>query len=161
MIFLAFAEEIRLVPDGTLFVHIALIVLMIFVLNRILFKPVNRVLEERERHTRGRSGEAGEILASVEAKLGSYERSLREARTESYHLLEQERAEALRRRQGMLDEVRGEVARSVEQERDLILEQAREARATLEEESRRVAASVSSQILGRPVDDSSLPGARV
>lgn len=161
MIFLAFAEEIRLVPDGTLFVHIALIVLMIFVLNRTLFKPINRVLEERERHTRGRSGEAGEILSSVEDKLSRYERALREARTEGYQVLEQQRAEALRRRQGKLEEVREEVTRSIEQERGAIFEQAQAARATLEEESRRVAASVSAQILGRPVGDSLPPGARV
>lgn len=156
---LAFAEEIRLVPDGTLFVHIALILLMIYVLNRTLFKPVNRVLEERERLTRGRSGEAHEILTSVESKLAHYERTLREARTESYHLLERERAEAMRRRQGTLDAVREEVVRSVEEEKRAIHSQAEAARAALEEESRRVAATVSAHILGRPVAGSQAPGA--
>lgn len=161
MIFLAFAEEIRLVPDGTLFVHIALIVLMIYVLNKTLFRPIGRVLEERERHTTGRSGEAGEILASVEDKLSRYERSLREARAQSYQVLEQQRAEALRARQGKLEEVREEVTRSIEREKGSIQAQAQAARATLEEESRRVAASVSAQILGRPVGESMPPGARL
>ena len=161
MIFLAFAEEIRLVPDGTLFVHIALIVLMIYVLNKTLFRPIGRVLEERERHTTGRTGEAGEILASVEDKLSRYERSLREARAESYQVLEQQRAEALRARQGKLEEVREEVTRSIEREKGSIQAQAQAARATLEEESRRVAASVSAQILGRPVGEPMPPGARL
>lgn len=159
MTFLAFAEEIRLVPDGTLFIHIALILLMIYVLNRTLFKPVNRVLEERERLTRGRSGEAHEILESVESKLAQYERTLREARTESYQLLERERTEAMRRRQSTLDEVREDAARSIEEEKQAIHAQAEAARAALEEESRRVAASVSANILGRPVGGSHAPGA--
>lgn len=158
MTFLAFAEEIRLVPDGTLFVHIAIILLMIYVLNRTLFKPVNRVLDERERLTHGRSGEAHDILNSVESKLSNYERALREARTQSYHLLEQERAQALSHRQAKLDEVRGEVTRAIEEEKSAINEQAATARATLNEEARRVAATVSAQILGRPVGDSPRPG---
>jgi len=160
MTFLAFAEEIRLVPDGTLFIHIGAILLMIYVLNRTLFKPVNRILEERERLTRGRSGEAHEILESVESKLARYERTLREARTESYQLLERERAAAMQRRQGMLEEVRDEAARSIEEEKRAIQSQVEAARVTLEEESRRVAASVSAHILGRPVEGSS-PGSRL
>ncbi|HYP52355.1 MAG TPA: hypothetical protein VEQ42_02380, partial [Pyrinomonadaceae bacterium] len=136
------------------------ILLMIYVLNRMLFKPVNRVLDERERLTRGRSGEAHEILSSVESKLTNYERALREARTQSYQLLEQERAEAMRGRQAQLDEVRGEVTRSIEEEKGAIHAQAEAARATLEEEARRVAATVSAQILGRPVGESLPPGTR-
>ena len=70
MIFLAFAENsIQLVPDGTLFLHIAIILIMVFVLNRTLFKPINRILDERERRTRGRSGEAHDILQRVEEGL--------------------------------------------------------------------------------------------
>ena len=84
MPFLAFAESIQLVPDGTLFLHIAIILFMIFVLNRTLFRPVNRVIEERERRTVGRSGEAREALRRVEESLSRYERSLRDARRESF-----------------------------------------------------------------------------
>lgn len=80
MPFLAFAESIQLVPDGTIFLHIAIILLMIFILNRTLFRPVNRVLEEREQHTVGRSGEARGVLQRVEESLNRYERTLREAR---------------------------------------------------------------------------------
>src|SRR4051812_41815228 len=100
MIFLAFAENsIQLVPDGTLFLHIAIILVMVFVLNRTLFKPINRILEERERRTRGRSGEARGILQRVDEKAESYERALREARAEGYRLMEHDRAEAMSERQ--------------------------------------------------------------
>lgn len=43
-------QEVRLVPDGTLFVHIAIILIMIWVLNRTFFRPVNRIIESRERN---------------------------------------------------------------------------------------------------------------
>src|SRR5918993_3977549 len=103
MTLMAFAENsIQLVPDGTLFLHIVIILLMVFVLNATLFKPINRILEERERRTRGRSGEAHDILQRVEEKLAHYEQTLREARAGGYRLMEQERSTAMGERQAKL-----------------------------------------------------------
>lgn len=161
MTFLAFAESIQLVPDGSLFVHIAIILVMIYVLNRMLFRPVNRVLDEREQRTGGRSSEAREILHRIDENMARYERSLREARTEGYHLLEQQRAEALSIRQNRVAAEREKVAALVEQEKEAIRSQVGEARSTLGDEARRVAASVSAQILGRPVGDAPSSGTRV
>lgn len=149
MPFLAFAESIQLVPDGTLFLHIAIILFMIFVLNRTLFRPVNRVIEERERRTIGRSGEAREVLQRVEESLSRYERSLREARAESYRLLEQQQGEATDDRQQKIGLVKREVGDLIESQKSEIQAQADNARATLEGEARQVAASISAQILGR------------
>lgn len=151
MSFLAFAESIQLVPDGTLFLHIAIILVMIFVLNRTLFRPVNRVLEERERRTVGRSGEARGVLQRVEESLTRYEKTLREARAESYRLLERQQAEATGARQQKVGLVKKEVGDLIEGQKREIQAQADEARASLEGEARRVAATVSAQILGRSV----------
>ncbi len=151
MPFLAFAESIQLVPDGTLFLHIAIILVMIFILNRTLFRPVNRVLEEREQRTVGRSGEARGVLQRVEESVSRYERTLREARAESYRLMERQQAEATGARQQKIGLVKQEVGDLIEGQKREIQAQADDARATLEGEARRVAASVSAQILGRSV----------
>lgn len=156
MILLGFAENPILVPDGTIFLHIAIILVMVFVLNATLFKPINRILEERERRTRGRSGQAKGIIKQVEEKLASYERGLREARSEGYRLMEQERAEAMRERQMKVDIVREEVSRSIEEEKGAIHVQAEEARDTLMRESGAIAADISTHILHRPVSGSTI-----
>jgi F-type H+-transporting ATPase subunit b len=154
MTFLAFAENsIQLVPDGTLFLHILIILVMVFVLNATLFKPINRILEERERRTRGRSGEAHDILQRVEEKMTRYERTLREARAAGYQLMEQERAAALSERQASLDAVKDEISRSVAEQKETIHEQVEEARSTLDQEARGIAADIGSQILHRPISD--------
>src|SRR3954471_15385234 len=132
MISVAFAENsIQLVPDGTLILHIAIILVMVFVLNATLFKPINRILEERERRTRGRSGEAQDILRRVEENLAHYEGSLREARAEGYRLMERQRAEAMSERQGRLNAVREEINLLIVEQKNIIRAQAEEARATL------------------------------
>ena len=105
---------IQLIPDGTIFLHIAIILLMIFILNRTLFRPVNRILAAREDRTKGRSGEAQTILQDVETNLSKYERTLREARAEGYQMLERERADALHKRQEQVVALRGDLQQSVE-----------------------------------------------
>ena len=153
MTFVAFAENsIQLVPDGTLFLHIAIILLMVFVLNATLFKPINRILEERERRTRGRSGEAQDILQRVEEKVTQYERTLREARAEGYRLMEQERSTAMNERQDSLSAVRDEISSSIAEQKEAIQEQVNIARGTLEDEARRLAAEIGAQILQRPIN---------
>ena len=157
MIFLGFAENsIQLVPDGTLFFHIALILVMVYVLNRTLFKPINRILEERERRTTGRSGEAHDILRRVEEGMTNYERSLREARAEGYRLMEQERARAMMERQTKLNAIREEINTSLSAEKEAIQNQTEEARATLEKDSRRLAAEIGAHILHRPVSETTI-----
>ncbi|HEX8632675.1 MAG TPA: hypothetical protein VF703_00835 [Pyrinomonadaceae bacterium] len=161
MIILGLAgNSIQLVPDGTLFLHIAIIIFMIYVLNATLFRPVNRVLAERERRTRGGTGEAQDILQRVANSMNRYERSLREARTEGYRLLEQERATALLDRQNQITSLRAEIETSTEEQKSLLRTQSEQARASLEDDARRIASDISRQILNRPSNDFTTTGVR-
>lgn len=150
MVVLAFAENsIQLVPDGTLFVHIAVILVMVVVLNVTLFKPINRILEEREERTRGRLSQAQQILADVGAKVSQYEQGLREARSEGYRLLEQERAIGLGERESRIARLKEEVTGWAAAERAAINRQVGEAQLGLEQEARAFAGEIASRILGR------------
>ncbi len=141
-------NAIQLMPDGTLFVHIALILLMIALLNATLFKPINRILAEREQRTGGRAGESQGILRSVDERLAGYERSLRAARAEGYQSLEQQRAAAMSERQNRLSTTRTEVESMVDQEKRNLRTQADTARARLEEDARRAAAEITARFVG-------------
>jgi F-type H+-transporting ATPase subunit b len=154
---LGFAENsIQLVPDGTLLLHVLLILVMVYVLNATLFKPINEILEAREKRTRGRMTEAQEVMASVGEKLGEYERALRAGRTEAYAFTEHERASAMQGRQKELDEMRAQLAESVASEKETIRLQAEAARATLETDARRIAGEIGSRILSRPISGAEL-----
>ena len=149
---LGFAENsIQLVPDGTLFLHVLIILVMVYVLNATLFRPINRILEAREKRTRGRLTEAQEILGNVSEKLAEYERALRAARTEAYALAERERAAAMQERQKAIDEMRAQLAASTTAEKEAIKGQAEAARTTLEADARRIAGEIGSRVLGRTI----------
>src|ERR1043166_4202991 len=88
--------SIQLVPDGTLLVHLLMVAIMVFILNRTLLKPINRILVEREKQIAGRLKEAQALAAETDEKLKRYNDALRAARVEGYKLLEKERAEGLK-----------------------------------------------------------------
>lgn len=145
-------NTIQLVPDGTIFLHIGLIILMVFVLNITLFRPVNRILEERDRQIRGRSSDADKILARVDANLRLYEQSLREARAEGYRLLEHRRSEAMLERQRLLNALRQELQVSTEEQKQQLQGQVEQAQSVLGAETRQVAVEISRKILRRSVN---------
>ena len=148
----AFAEKsIQLVPDGTLLFHVLIVVVMIVVLNRTLYRPVNRILEERERQTKGRLSDAEKALKEIDEKLLQYERTLRETRGAGYRLVEAERSIALSSREQKLASLREEVRSLVKEQKLEIATQAEQAKTTLEQESRTIAERIGSQILGRPI----------
>ena len=154
---LGFAENsIQLVPDGTLILHVILILVMVYVLNATLYKPINQILASREKRTRGRMSEAQEIMVNVEQRLADYERSLRQARSEAYAMAEAERAEAMKARQLRINELRGELAQLVAGEKQEIQQQAAQARTALAAESHRIAIQIGSRVLSRPLSESDL-----
>ena len=154
---LGFAENsIQLVPDGTLILHVIIILVMIYVLNATLYRPINQILESREKRTRGRLTEAQEIMQSVTEKIREYERSLRQARAEAYAQTESQRAAAIKERQQKLNEMRAQLTQTIGQEKKTIEQQADEARTSLEAESRRLAREIGSRVLRRPLSDAEM-----
>ncbi|MDM7922706.1 MAG: ATP synthase F0 subunit B [Pyrinomonadaceae bacterium] len=147
MFLLAFAESIQLVPDGYLFLHIALILVMIWALNRTFFKPINAIIEKRLRLQGSRGGEAGEILRSVEDKQKQYQQSMLEARSETYDMIERERAAAVEARQAAILEAKAASANLLNSEKERIAKMRAEAEAEIGVEAERMASKISENIL--------------
>ena len=147
MVFALAENSIQLVPDGTLLFHLVLIVMMVVLLNATLLKPINRILEERDRRTKGRLSEANKTLLTVEEKLRSYESQLREARASGYAAMEQERGKLSKERERRMGEVKAEAASLVAQEKERIKAEAGEVRNSLRVSVQERAREISEQIL--------------
>jgi F-type H+-transporting ATPase subunit b len=138
-------------PDGSLIFVLVLFIIFVFVLNRLLFKPIGRVLDERETLTEGATAEARAATRRYQAQLADYEARIRQARADSYRKLEQHRAAALDERRRLIEQAKGEASNQIEQAKQEIAEQAARARGQLETESRQIAAQISRTVLGRTV----------
>lgn len=148
MFLLVFAEQsIQLFPDGTLFIHIALILLMIWVLNRTFFRPINRVLETRERHKGGAGSEAEKILADVAEKEAKLNEAMLGARSEGYALIEKERNAAVETRSRRLADAKTETSQRLADEKRMLEEQAAAARAAIQTEADVLADRIAATVL--------------
>jgi F-type H+-transporting ATPase subunit b len=138
-------------PDGSLVFVLFLFILLVFVLNRILFRPIGRVLDERQTLTEGAANEARAARRTYEARLAEYEATIRQTRAESYKRSDQERAAAVEERRRLIDEAKLHAHEQIEGAKQEIEQQVVLARAALESESRQIAERISRTVLGRTV----------
>ena len=147
------AEGISLIPDGSLLVHLLIIAVMVYVLNRTLFKPINEILERREARVKGAgAGSAADLLQQVEDKTRHYETTLRDVRSEGYRQMEAQRSAATLERQAQVVAVKTEIANVLTAQKQTIAAQVAESRATLQNDARRIAQDIGARILGRAIN---------
>ena len=142
--------SIQLVPDGTLLLHLFLVGVMVFVLNRTLLKPVNQILAEREKQIAGRLKEAEAMALETQEKLKKYNDALRDARADGYKLLEKERAQGLKEKEEKLRQYRDEMSKDVAAQIATTRKQEQAVKGELEAQASTIGDLISSQILRRP-----------
>ncbi len=142
-----FAESVQLFPDGTLFVHIALILGMIWLLNRTLYRPINRVLEARDKQKGGHSLEADEILRNAENKESKYAKDMLEARSQGYELIEKEQKIAAAERNEKFTAAKTEISQKFEAGRAELERQTGEARSAIGSDAEKMAEKIAANIL--------------
>jgi F-type H+-transporting ATPase subunit b len=146
--FLAEAS-IQLVPDGTLLLHLLMVVVMVAVLNRTLLKPINQILAEREKQITGRLKEAEAMAAETQEKMKKYNDALREARADGYKLLEKERAQGLKEKEEKLRQYREQMSREVATQLETTRKQEQAVKGELDAQAATIGDLISSQILRR------------
>src|SRR5262249_12262454 len=130
-----------------LFIHIALILLMIWILNRTFFRPINRILQTRDKNKGGHSSEAENLLREVTAKETTYNDAMREARSKGYEIIEKERVEALSQKAEKVGAAKEEVQQKLTEETAELEKQTVEARQTIAAEAEKMAEKISANIL--------------
>ena len=148
---LAAAGNSILSIDGSFLLVFISVICLIFILNRTLFRPITKVLEERERLGVGRSKEAKLMLGQVDEQVRAFDAQIRAARATAYQQAEAGRRELKARRQQLVAEAKKQAEAQIAVAREEVSKQATAARATLEADAKVLAASISSQILKRPV----------
>ncbi len=146
MFLLAFAD-IQLIPDGTLIIHIALVLIMIWVLNRTLFRPINQILDKREQNSGGAGSGTDSILKDAAAKAARYDAEMLAARSEGYEKIEARRAAAVAERRQMVEQAKQEADGFIAEQKRSIEEQAAAAREEVAREADKMAEKIAANIL--------------
>ena len=138
-----------MIPDLSVVAVIVLVLLLSVVLNRVLLRPVTRVMQERAGAIQSARELAETSRARAQAAAEGFEAKTRAARGEIYRQMEEKRRAALERRTALVAETRREVERATSDATESIRKQAATARAQLERDADALATTIVERVLGR------------
>ncbi|HEY8079503.1 MAG TPA: H(+)-transporting ATPase [Labilithrix sp.] len=137
--------------DGTLFVQLVLFVVLLVVLKPLLFDPMMKLFEEREKRIEGTRRKATKEDEKSAKALAEYERICNAAREAGAKERDTIRAGGLKQEAEILGKVRAETLASVEAGRTTIGQEASTARMALRQEAVALGRALASRVLGREV----------
>jgi F-type H+-transporting ATPase subunit b len=137
------------IPDLSVVWVIALVLLLTVALDRLLFRPMTRIMHEREGAIRSARELAEESRARAQAAADEFDAQTRAARAELYRQMDEKRRAALERRTALVAATRQEVDRATREATERIQRQADGARTQLERDADVLAATIVERVLGR------------
>lgn len=146
-----FASAINVDFDATFIAQFILFATFIVVLRPLLFDPLLRVFEEREKRTEGAKEDARAMDAKAGELLMKYEAELEKVRREANQERETLRREAKDLETKIMTEARTEAARILETGKARIAAEVEQMRKELKDAQPALAAEIASRVLGREV----------
>ncbi len=130
------------------FIAIFIIVwIMVFVLSRLFFNPLRKIMEEREAKVKGRQEAFQESTEVYEKTVCEIEERLKSARILSEQTKDNVKHEALKKRERMLEEISTEFRSQVEKAREKLEKQTTSLRRELGAEAKLLAERIEQKLL--------------
>lgn len=137
--------------DGTLLLQIANFLVLLLILNLILFKPIRRILSERENEMNSRQKTIDGFLDKAGKNENDIEEGMVQARKEGYAEKEILKAQGLEEEKGILQEAGAGVEQKLGAAKKEIEAKVAAARETLEAQIGSFSDELAQKILGRSI----------
>ena len=137
--------------DYTILVQMVNFIILIFILNALLYKPILGIIDKRKQKMDESDSEIKRMNQTVEQKMAEYEEKVRLAKVDA---MEQKNAivkEGSEVAKGIIDAVRGEIPAMMEQFHAKIGKEVEEARAILHSQSQKISLDIAEKVLGRSI----------
>ena len=138
-----------MIPDLSVLWVIVLVLLLTVLLDRLLLRPLTRVMNEREGAIRTARDLGESARAKAQAASDELDAATRAARSDLYRQMDEKRRSALDRRAALVAETRAEVGRTVDEASARLGAQASAARQHLERDADALATTIVERVLGR------------
>ncbi len=140
-----------MLPNLSVLWVIAFVLILTAVLDRLLFRPITRVTQERARRIESAEELAEQSSAKADAAAAEFEAKTTAARVELYRQMDDRRRHALKRRADLLAATKTEVEAAIADATARVQAEAAEARVRLAREADALGAAVAERILGQSV----------
>lgn len=135
--------------DWTLAAAAAIFLITLFALNRLLFKPLFRVLDERKAQTSDLRQEAQKTLGYYQSLFQQCQEKVKEEKQSGYRLAEAVRREALKEREQSIAQARATAENLLREARGKIHEEMLAAQGQLQREAEEIARIITAKVLER------------
>jgi len=135
----------------TFFIQVFNFFLLMFLLNKLLYKPVLKMLADREERVSGGREQAKKLVEEGEQIFGTYNQKLHAAKLDAVAVKNATRKEAVDQANGIIDDARRKADAIVADVQKEMSEEIARVKKELEPELGIMASTIAQQILGRKV----------
>ncbi len=135
--------------DYTLWIQLVNFIVLIFILNVLLYKPILGIMEKRKQQFDGARDEVRTLHESVEKKMAEYEDAVRKAKQAAMEQKAEYVKEGAEEARKIVDAVRGVIPKMMEEFQEKMNREIEEARGVLKNQSQRLSLEIAEKVLGR------------
>lgn len=133
------------------FIQLVSFIIFIFIIKRLLLKPILTIIESREEKVANAQKESEKLKLLLDENLRLYEEKLESAKAEAKQLRDKLIMEAVQVEKKMFDKSREESLKIILGNKKLIEEEIKKAKQHLEKESLSISHQIVEKILGRSI----------
>lgn len=135
----------------TIVIQVVQFLILVFILNRILFRPISQAIEERDEKISAWEEKTRTLQETVRIKIESYEKELVEVRAKAQEEQQQLSNELNAREEEKVGAVFEEAAQMVASTKQALQEETKRLRQELRRQAEEMAQMVTEKVLGRKV----------
>ncbi|MCP4671942.1 MAG: ATPase [Desulfobacula sp.] len=140
---------IKVIPDISTIYQMVNFLVLLFVLNLVLYKPIRKILLDREAKIKGMQKGAKKAASDLVAGEEAYKGGLKSARTKGLKEKETFIDEASKEEKEILDKINKKAQANLAQIREQVAQETEQAQKSLEGEVETYAKAIGEKILGR------------
>ena len=135
--------------DNTFFIQMGIFIVLIFILNVLIYKPILKIIEERGKKLSGLDSEAKSIDSDVEMRLANYEAKIDSARDKGQAQRSVTKKEGLDKEVDIFAAAQSDAQQTLSEAKDKIAKEKKKALAALKKLNKEIGQSIAEKALGR------------
>jgi F-type H+-transporting ATPase subunit b len=142
---------VTVIPDYTLLIQMVTFLVLMYILNLLLFKPILNIIDRRKKQLGELENEIKLFNDSVDKRVSEYDEKLKQAKTNASELKKEIIKEGDNQAKSIVDIVRSEIPLMTQEFQQKIEKEIQAARQILDNQSRKLSLEIAEKVLGRSV----------
>jgi len=137
--------------DSTILIQMINFLILIFILNLLLYKPILGIMDKRKKRFQDTEDEIKSINLTIEERMAAYEEKVRLAKMDALNQKNDILKEGSDQAKTIIDSARGEIPVMMEEFHGKMNREVTDARRILTDQSRKISVDIAEKLLGRSI----------